>query len=156
VVLASGFEHITIHQQTSRGFIKTCKEFPLNLLTTLYNKDNEQVAYSNTNILLKQHPDIMGIYVNSHNSSGVIRSVREHGLGGKVILITSDINDELCKCLEDGTVTATVFQNQYRQGRLALRYLYQHISENLEIEDTITVNPELIFRSNMHRYQQWR
>jgi ABC-type sugar transport system substrate-binding protein len=106
----------------------------------------------NTNKLLREHPDIRGIYVNSYNSEGVIRSVREQGLAGKICLITSDLNDHLRKCLEEGTVSATIFQNQYRQGRLGLLYLYKYITENLEVEDTIRINPEVIFRSNMALY----
>jgi LacI family transcriptional regulator len=157
VALASGFRNVHIHRLTARGFYEKCEELSLRVIATLYNRDTRQVAYANTNALLEKHPEVQGIYVNSYNSGGVIRSVREHGLSGKIVLITSDINEELAACLMDGTVSATIYQNQYRQGRLGLRYLYQYISENQKkIEDIISVNPEVIFKSNINRYQQER
>jgi LacI family transcriptional regulator len=154
VVLASGFQTVYMHQLISRGFTEKCEELSLHIICTLYNNDNKKTAYENTNALLEKKPEVQGIYVNSYNSGGVIRSVKEHGLGGKIVLITSDINEELLECLADGTVSATIYQNQYRQGRLGLRYLYQYITENQKIDDTISVNPEVIFKSNMNRYQQ--
>jgi LacI family transcriptional regulator len=154
VALASGFETIYMHKLISRGFKQKCEELSLNLINILYNKDARKIAYMNTNILLEEHPELQGIYVNSYNSSGVIRSVKEHGLGGKVTLITSDINEELVTCLTDGTVSATIYQNQYRQGRLGLRYLYHYISENQKIDDIISINPEVIFKSNINRYRE--
>jgi LacI family transcriptional regulator len=154
VALASGFQTIYVHKLIAKGFYEKCEELSLHLTGTLYNRDTRQVAYENTNTLLEEHPELQGIYVNSYNSGGVIRSVKEHGLDGKIMLITSDINEELVTCLMDGTVSATIYQNQYRQGRLGLRYLYQYISENQKIDDTISVNPEVIFKSNINRYRE--
>jgi LacI family transcriptional regulator len=152
VVLASGYRHIQIHHQTGKGFLDQTGITPLNVAAVLYNHEVEELGYLNTRKILQKHPDIRGIYVNSYNSQGVIRAVVEMGMGGKILLITSDINSCLRQCLEEGVVSATIFQNQYRQGRLGLRYLYRHITENLEVEDTIRINPEIIFRSNMALY----
>jgi LacI family transcriptional regulator len=156
VALASGYETVYMHRLIDGGFYEKSEELSLHVITTLYNRDTRKAAYENTNTLLDEHPELQGIYVNSYNSSGVIRSVREHGLSGKIVLITSDINEELVACLMDGTVSATIYQNQYRQGRLGLRYLYQYISENQKVDDIISVNPEVIFKSNINRYRQER
>ncbi|MDR0583096.1 MAG: LacI family DNA-binding transcriptional regulator [Treponema sp.] len=152
VALATGLPDVQIHQQTVQGFLDQTVITPLDMAAVIYNHDNEALAYMNTKELLREHPDIRGMYVNTYNSEGVIRGIREQGLAGKICLITSDLNDHLKKCLEEGTVSATIFQNQYRQGRLGLRYLYRHIAENLEVEDAIRINPEVIFRSNMALY----
>jgi LacI family transcriptional regulator len=153
VAVASGFDQISIHHETVNGFLAQMEITPLKLITILYNEDEEELSYNNTNKLLQEHPDIKGIYVNSFNSSGVIRSVIEHGLGGKICLITSDINDEIRRCLVNGIVSATIFQNQYNQGLMGMKYLYRSISENLPVDDTILLNPEIIFRSNMDLYK---
>ncbi|MDR1506424.1 MAG: substrate-binding domain-containing protein [Treponema sp.] len=154
VALASGFEHIYMHRLIAGGFYEKCEELSLDVIGTLYNRDTRKIAYENTNTLLEEHPELQGIYVNSYNSSGVIRSIKERGLSGKIVLITSDINEELARYIVDGTVSASIYQNQYRQGRLGLRYLYNYISENQKIDDIISVNPEVIFKSNINRYQK--
>ena len=99
--------------------------------------------------LLDAQPELGAIYVNSYNSSGVIRAVREKGMAGKLLLITSDINDELRACIQDGTVTASIFQNQYEQGRLGLHRLHQVLDGAEEAEDTISIDPQIILRSNL-------
>jgi LacI family transcriptional regulator len=152
IAIATGFPDIQIHRQTVQGFMDQTVITPLDVIAVIYNHDNEETAYMQTKELLYEHPGIRGIYVNSYNSSGVIRAVTEQGMAGKICLITSDINDELRNCLEQGTVSATIFQNQYRQGQLGLRYLYHHIAENLQVDDTISIKPEVIFRSNMAHY----
>ena len=94
-----------------------------------------------------------GIYVGTFASSGVIRSVNKHGKAGRICLVTSDINDEIRECLDKGIVSASIFQDQYRQGRYALRYLYDYIESHQKIDDVTYIYPQIIMRSNMALYK---
>lgn len=153
VVIASGFdEGIGIHDLMVRGFRYQMEETPLNLCPICYNYDNEEIAYENTLRLLDDQPGLGAIYVNSYNSSGVIRAVREKGLAGRLLLITSDINDELRRCIQEGTVTASIFQNQYEQGRRGLHKLFDALSKDEAVEDTIAIDPQIIFASNLELF----
>jgi LacI family transcriptional regulator len=77
----------------------------------------------------------------------------EHGMGGKITVITSDIYDELRNYIEQGVVIASIFQDQYAQGKIGLKMLYQTIAEDVEVDDTILINPQIILRSNMALYK---
>lgn len=152
VAVATGFDGMSIHDRMVRGFQEQMRHTPLNLCGICYNYDNEEIAYENTLRLLDARPDLGAIYINSYNSSGVIRAVREKGMAGKLLLITSDINDELRACIQDGTVTASIFQNQYEQGRLGLHRLFNALAKDEVVEDTIAIDPQIIFSSNLELF----
>lgn len=152
VAIASGFEGMGVHDRLVRGFREQMKTTPLNLHTICYNCDNADLAYENTLRLLDECPDLAAIYINTYNSHNVIRAVRERGLAGKILLITSDINDELRACIADGTVTASIFQNQHEQGRLGVHKLFNLLVNNEDIPDTISIKPRIIFNSNLDLY----
>ena len=152
VAVASGFEGMGIHESMVRGFRQQLQSTPLKLCGICYNFDNEDIAYANTLKLLDEQPRLGAIYVNSYNSAGVIRAVREKGLAGRLLLITSDINDELRACIREGTVTASIFQNQYEQGRRGLHKLFDALAKDEAVEDTITIDPQIIFSSNLELF----
>ena len=149
VAIASGFEGMGIHDQMVSGFHEQLKSMPLNLCSICYNCDNEDIAYENTMRLMQAFPDLGAIYVNSYNSSGVIRAVRERGMAGRLLLVTSDINDELRECINDGTVAASIFQNQYEQGRLGLHKLYSALAYNEAVDKNVTIDPQIVLSSNL-------
>jgi LacI family transcriptional regulator len=155
VALATGSDNIEIHCQTGRGFLKQAGKLSLDLVHEYYNKDNEKLAYKNTADLLDRFPDIQGIYINSFNSRGVINCVSDRNRAGKICLITSDINPYLKECLKGGIVLASLFQNQYLQGELAFKYLYQYITEQAPVPSNVLIKPEIIMESNVHLYDNF-
>jgi LacI family transcriptional regulator len=152
VALANGFDDIQLHKQIEQGFCEEAAALSLDVVKILYNRDNNEIAFKNTGKLLKEHPDLDGIYICTFASSGVIRSVVKNGKAGRMCLVTSDINDEIRESLENGTVKASIFQDQFRQGRYGLRYLYDYITSNQKIDDVTYIYPQIILKSNMALY----
>lgn len=149
VAVASAWAGVGIHKMIDRGFRQQIREMPLNLFRVCYNIDNGEVAYASTCQLLDDCPELGAIYVNSFNSSGVIRAVRERGMAGKILMITSDISDELRTCIQEGVVTATIFQNQYEQGKRGLHMIYQALANNEPVCGNIMIDPQIIMNSNL-------
>ena len=152
VAVASTMTGPGIHTRIVEGFQAQCQVMPVNVVDMFHHYDHEGISYEMTNALLDRHPDLGGIYVDSFNSRGVIRSVVEHGLAGKVLLITSDISRELRGFIQCGTVTASIFQNQYEQGRQGLHMLYEVVGEGLDVPDTVRIQPQIILRSNLELF----
>lgn len=149
VAIASGFEGMGIHESIVQGFREQLKDTPLKLQNILYNMDNEDIAYESTCRLLDEVPGLGAIYINSFNYRGVIRAVQERGRAGKLLLITSDISNELRELIKKGIVSASIFQNQYEQGRRGLHRLYHALDDAAQVEDTITIDPQIILSSNL-------
>lgn len=152
VAIASGWKDMRIHSATVSGFVEQAKQTPLNVASVYYNYDNSEVAYESTRRLLTVRPELGAIYVNTSNSSGVIRAVREMGREGDIVLITSDYNDELRECIQSGMVAASIFQNQYEQGRRGLHSLFEMLANGASVEDVVMISPEIILSSNLELF----
>jgi LacI family transcriptional regulator len=153
VAIASGIPGLAVHEVKEKGFIAQLALTPLCLRKICYNQDSHDLAYRQTKALLEENPDIKGIYINSFNSLGVVEAVRDAGLDGDICIVASDISAQIKEYLAKGVVTATIFQNQYRQGQLGLRYLYRAVAENAAPDEMTIIKPEAVFNSNMHFYE---
>ena len=149
VVIASGSEAIVVHRETELGFREQMRYTPLELADVVYNQDNADMAYESTLRLLRTIPDLGAIYINSFNYTGVIRAVRECGRAGEVLIVSSDICAELAALIREGTVVASIFQNQYEQGRLGLHKMYDLLANNAATEDVVAIDPQIVMYSNI-------
>ena len=149
VAIASGWKGTGIHTIIENGFRSQMERMPLNLFRVCFNNDNEDIAYASTRQLLEDCPNLGAIYVNSFNSSGVIRAVRHAGKLGRILLITSDIYDELRQHITNGDVTASIFQNQYEQGKRGVHMLYHALADQQTYDNSVMIDPQIIMASNL-------
>ena len=152
VAIASGYEGMPAHRETELGFLEQTERTPLDIAEVAYNHDNAEIAYASTARILREHADLGGVYVNSFNYTGVIRAVRESGRAGEVLIIASDICEELKELIREGTVVASIFQNQYEQGRLGLHRMYEALADDAPVEDVICIDPQIVMYSNITLY----
>lgn len=152
VAIASGWKGAGIHPTIDSGFCSQLKTMPMNLFRICYNNDNDDIAYESTIQLLKDCPELGAIYVNSFNSRGVIRAIDKMGRLGEILLVTSDIYDELRDWIVGGAVTASIFQNQFEQGRQGLHMLYHALADNESYDDVVMIEPQIILASNVDRF----
>ena len=151
-IASGGLPGRSIHNEVVSGFQEQMAETPLRIAAVYHHHDSEELAYRETHRVLSEHRDLGAIYVNSFNSKEVVRAVQEQGMAGKIILITSDIYRELREYIAQGIVRASIFQNQYEQGRQGLKKLYHAIADGLQVEDTVLLNPRVILRSNLELF----
>ena len=153
VAVATGSLDVTsIHFQILEGFTEQLKTTPLQLVEAYRHHDDPSVAYEKTKAILRKYGNLGGIYVDSFNSLGVVQAVKEMGRAKDMCIITSDLYAELKTFILEGTVSASIFQNQYEQGRQGLRYLYQTIAEDLRLPSEVILPPQIILRSNLELF----
>ena len=141
-----------VHQENLKGFEEQTKKDGQTIVAICENYDDADIAYEATEKLLRDFPDVAGIYVGTTNSKTVCQKIEEMGYGGKIKIIASDIFPELNHYLNNGIVDATIFQEPYNIGRLAFRYLYEYLAEDLELEESILLNPQIVMNSNLEMY----
>ena len=93
-----------------------------------------------------------GIYITSGKSLELCEYIRKHNLSEKTVLVTFDNYPELDEYLRQGIVTATVYQNLYKQAKNAFEKLVEHIIGHKSIDNFISPVPELILKSNLDFY----
>jgi LacI family transcriptional regulator len=76
----------------------------LQLLDTLVNLEDPQLAYEATLDLLHQHPDLVALYVAGGGSSGVIRALREEKTAERITVVCNEWTPDRRAALIEGVV----------------------------------------------------
>lgn len=152
VAIFTGNNQVLIHQETAQGFIEESARRGLEVVGVYENQDDMNIAFYATEKLIRDFPDIGGIYVNSANSVAVCKMIVENGLDKKIKIITSDIFPELIEYIRKGVVHASIFQDPFRQGRLVFRKLYEYISGDKDSIGDVTISPQILLDSNLEAF----
>lgn len=152
IAIFTGNKEVKIHKETIEGFMLEQARKPLEIIGIYENQDDPDIAYYVTEKVLKEYPGIKGLYINSANSASVCRKISEMGLGGKIRIVASDVFPELKHFVEEGLVHATIFQDPFTQGRLAVKQLYGYLAEGKAVEEEILIKPQIVLASNMEMF----
>ena len=152
VAIFTGYKDYGVHKENIEGFMEQIKQTPLNLVAVYENHDDPTIAYHATDKLLKEYPDIKGLYIGTANSVTVCQKIIEAGYDKKIKIVASDIFPELIEYLKEEVINATLFQEPFNIGRLAFKYLYEHLAEGRKLEEEIFLNPQVVLRSNFELF----
>lgn len=139
------------HIEKVDGFSEEFCKIPGRKVSVAETHDVYEEAYAITKQMLETEADLAGIYVATVNSEAVCRCISDLDRKDIKLLIT-DIHPELCAFVEDGTMSASIFQNTVLQGRLATQLLYNQIISNKKQPESRLVTPEIVLRSNYKNY----
>lgn len=153
VAIFTAYKDKGIHVEKINGFMEQVKKTPLNVVAIYEHHDDPTIAYHTTDKLLREYPEIDGIYISTANSAMICKKIIELGLGGKIKVVASDIFPELNDYIIKGVVHATIFQDPFNQGRMAFKYLYEHIAEGKQFNSEILINPQIVVESNLEAYR---
>ncbi|HVG92408.1 MAG TPA: LacI family DNA-binding transcriptional regulator [Alphaproteobacteria bacterium] len=116
--------------------------------------ETEKESYDKTCELLSRHPGLSGIYVSTVNCLPVCRALEDHDRAGQVALITTDLFPEMVRHLQSGTIRASIYQNPYLQGQVALRLLVDNLLNGMAIPHASYLNPGIVLRTNVHLFRE--
>ena len=134
------------------GFISDCPGGEV--VTVLEAHESEEESYRKTCDLLSREPTLRGIYVSTVNCLPVCRALKKFKLAGVVALITTDLFPQMVPHLQQGTIRASIYQNPYLQGQLAMRILTDYFINGTAIPASSHIGPTLVFRSNVHLFRE--
>lgn len=153
VAIVTGFRDSTVHKETIIGFRSFSEKNSMNLVGIYEHRDDPELAYYLASRMMKERPDIKGIYFGSANSLTFCNRLNELGFEKKIKIISSDLLPGIVENIKSGVFNATIFQNPYNQGGLLIKKIYQMIAENSSIDkDVYYLNPQLVMSSNLEEY----
>ena len=98
---------------------------------------------------LTKFDDIIGIYAASSRETYIVcRVVQRMKLSGKFTIIGSDVFEEILPFLDDGTLTATIYQHPHEQGYRAIKLLYDFLSTGSNEREEIQIPCSIVMKSN--------
>ena len=118
--------------------------------------EDEDETFQKCFDLLNKLKDLTGLYVTTANCLPVCRAIGARGLGGKIVLITTDLFAEMVPYFKKGTIAASIYQQPYAQGQTAVRLLVDHIFRGRALPQTYHLSPAIVMRSNLHLFREVR
>lgn len=151
VATVTGDLRIQDHADKLRGFASALATLSshLTLLPVIEAHDSPKDAYDATVKLIRNHQNLVGIYISTANSLPVIRALKEHRKLGHIDIITTDLFPELVELIENGQVAATLYQRPLTQGRLAFESLSAHLNRGIVPQAVTRLAPHIVLRSNL-------
>jgi LacI family transcriptional regulator len=158
VAVVAGMLNTEDHRKKTDGFSEA---FPQHcaggkIYTVIEGHEDEDESFQKTFELLRQAPNLAGLYVNTVNCLPVCRALGAHGLAGKVKLITTDLFAEMAPYFHKGIITASIYQQPHRQGQLAVRLMADHLTNKAPFPPTIHLSPGVVMSSNLNLFREMR
>ena len=118
--------------------------------------EDEDESFQKTFDLLRRFPAVAGIYVNTVNCLPVCRALGARGLAGKVKLIATDLFAEMAPYFQKGTISASIYQQPFRQGQLAVRLMADNLTNKVDFPPSVHLSPGVVMTSNLHLFREMR
>lgn len=154
VAVVTGQVTSNIHRSTVEGFQEELKNWELDLVGIYEHHDHPGRAYVLAEQVMREHPDLKGLYLGTANSVTFCNRLTQLGYHGKLQIVASDVFPKMMEYIRSGLVFATIFQNPYRQGYLGVKYMYEYLNANrIFVKDEILLEPQIVLRSNLQFYE---
>ena len=131
VAVISGFETNTSLSNRVKGFKEIMsQQFPeIEILDTEYCKEDEGKAEQITRMILKNHPNLKGIYVTCFGEAGICKVIQEYHKE-EIIMISNDLMGKNYNFLEQGIIDLLVGQEGKVQGAEPILILHRLLFNN--------------------------
>ncbi len=149
VAMVTGNRNTSVHTTTVEGFEKFVTASDLEYVGLYEHRDDPQLGAWVAERIVRDHPDIKGLYLGTANEVTLINKLIELGCGGRIKIVSSDIFPAINTFMEEGVVQASIFQDPYRLGKLLVRYMFELLAEGKKIENReVLLDPHIVLNSN--------
>ena len=139
-----------INSEYIKGFWEYSRDNAFSSVNIYEHYDNEDKIISVTEKLIRDNPNIKGIYMTTAASSiacKYINKTKKQDLH----IITTDLLSDTPDILSKKMASATIFQNPFKQGKNVVNYLYQYIVSRKK-EGVHLIAPHILLSSNITSY----
>ncbi len=158
VAVVAGMLMAEDHRKKAEGFSdafsKHCRDGKT--VDVIEGHEDEEESFQKTLNLLRNTPELAGIYVNTVNCLPVCRALETGDLEGRVKLITSDLFVEMTPYFEKGTIAASIYHQPHRQGQIAVRMMTDHLMSRAGFSPVIRLSPAIVLASNLRLFREMR
>ena len=134
-----------ITQARIKGFEDALKDYPdIEVVSISYPEISADVIQANAASTLVKYPDLKAIYTtNFLNSTGAAVALRNAGVVGDVKMVSWDAGAANVELLQEGVLQATVAQQPYAMGELAIEQIAKKLKGE-EVDQTVDAPVEIL------------
>ncbi|HHW47745.1 MAG TPA: substrate-binding domain-containing protein [Clostridiaceae bacterium] len=147
-----GNRDVVMHSEVIKGFTARLKKSGMDPIAIYETQDDDSIAYYATDKLLRDYPQVGGIFVGTAHSTGVCKKINELGLRQKVKIVCTDVYPETVEYLENNTIQAIIHQEPYKVGEIAVKSMYKYLVEGTLPDKDVLINPKIVIKSNYEEY----
>lgn len=144
------------HDRKVQGFSQTfgneCRGGAV--VEVIEGREDEEKTFLKCRRLLRSYPRLAGIYVNTVNCMPVCKAIQADDTPGRIKVIATDLFAEALPYFANGTITASLYQNPYRQGQTAVRLIVNHFAHGRPFPPVRHLNPTIVLRSNLSLFRE--
>ena len=135
------------------------KNFPINCrggetVRVIEGHEDEEEVYRKTLQLLRQHPNLRGIYISTVNCIPVCKAVEKWNRRSQVRIIATDVFPDQEPYFRRKTLSASIYQDPYRQGQLAVRLIMDSFLNGRPLPPKYYINPVIALRANLGLFRE--
>lgn len=136
-------------EEREKGFLNYTARYPnIQVVEISYTTSNINEAEDLTQLMLLKHPNLRGIAtLNETASQGAAKVIQGRGLHN-IKMVAFDSSPSMMELLQEGTVQATVIQNPFSNGYLAVKHAVEVI-EGINVPERVDTGTKLIDLDNM-------
>jgi LacI family transcriptional regulator len=132
------------------------EDFPaLRLLPVLETGEDSRRSRKGMEALLRDHPDLAGVYCVGAGRKGIIEAIRAADPARRPFVIVHDLTDSSRGWLLDGLVDVVIDQNARLVGEQAVIRLLGAIATSSPLLAAKNIEPRIILRENIPAGPPW-
>jgi len=151
VAVLAGSLSLRDHAERIYGFQQVlATEYPqLRILPVREGRDQAEKCRVETQVLLRQHPDLVGIYNAGAGNRGIAEALESVGRAREVIFVGHELTPHSRKFLMRGTMDAVINQDSGHEARSAARVLMALTSRQPIVADQERIRIDIFLRDNL-------
>lgn len=155
VAFVTGSINVHAQRMNLEGFLSEIKKYDLSCVGTYEHMNIPDISREVACQLIANHPDIDGIYISTAVSTAFIEQLRELQALSRIKIVASDLSPQIIDYVRAGDIIASIFQNPYKQGRMALEYIYEYLANYGNVSfQRMNIIPQPILNSNSEYYER--
>ncbi len=150
IVVVSGLQSFIGQGEREMGFRAVLAErhSQCRLLTVLETREQPEKAGELVSTILKQTPDLAGVYNLSAGDSSIVGALRHFARTDKTVFITHELTPERKALLQEGVIDAIIDQNPELEAMTAVQLLARHFGRSGEEALPTTTPARIYIREN--------
>ncbi len=151
VGLIAGSMALRDHAERHFGFLQVlAREYPnLSVLPPAEGRDDSDLTRGLTTKLLRDHPDLIGVYNVGAGNRGIGAALEESGRARDVVWIAHELTPHTRRYLVHGVIDAIINQDSGHEARSAARVLLAHCWGEPVMADQERIRIDIFVRDNL-------
>ncbi|WP_237154893.1 LacI family DNA-binding transcriptional regulator [Oryzibacter oryziterrae] len=151
VALIAGSLALRDHAERRFGFEQViAQDFPdVQVIAVREGRDDPARVRTALDEILREHPDLSGIYNAGAGTSGIIAALEASGRSRSIICVAHELTDENRAALIRGTIDAIINQDAGHEARSAARVMQALTSEWSILDDQERIRIDIFLRDNL-------